>query len=54
MTPDRLAGLISRLPLPDVVTGEEIGIPARSVPSVRFKAWRRIQRRSRKSGVAVG
>ena len=54
LTPQRLAGLISRLPLPDVVTGEEIGIPARSVPSVRFKAWRRIQRRSRKSGVAVG
>ena len=53
LTPERLAALISRLPLPDVVTGEEIGIPARSVPSVRFKAWRRIQRRSRKSGVAV-
>lgn len=54
VTPDRLSALISRLPLPDVVTGDEIGIPARSVPSVRFKAWRRIQRRSRKSGVAVG
>jgi len=54
MTPERLASLISRLPLPDVVTGEEIGVPARSVPSVRFKAWRRIQRRARKSGVAVG
>lgn len=50
---DRFAGLVGRLPLPDVITGEEIGIPARSVPSVRFKAWRRIQRRSRKSGVAV-
>ncbi|MEN6519657.1 MAG: hypothetical protein ABFD46_00690 [Armatimonadota bacterium] len=53
VTPDRLSALIGRLPLPDVVTGDEIGIPARSVPSVRFKAWRRIQRRSRKSGVTV-
>ncbi|MBI2843143.1 MAG: hypothetical protein HYX78_07060 [Armatimonadetes bacterium] len=53
MTPQRLASLVPKLPLPDIVTGEEIGIPARSVPSVRFKAWRRIQRRSRKSGVAV-
>lgn len=53
MTADALAELIGRLPLPDVVTGDEIGIPARSVPSVRFKAWRRIQRRSRKSGVVV-
>jgi len=53
MTNENLGTLISRLPLPDVVTGEEIGIPARSVPSVRFKAWRRIQRRSRKSGVTI-
>ncbi len=53
MTPEQLAGIVSRLPLPDIVTGEEIGIPARSVPSVRFKAWRRIQRRSKKSGVAL-
>ena len=53
MTSEALSKLISRLPLPDMVTGEEIGIPARSVPSVRFKAWRRIQRRSRKSGVAL-
>jgi hypothetical protein len=50
---DKLAQLIGRLPLPDAVTGEVIGIPARSVPSVRFKAWRRIQRRSKKSGVAL-
>lgn len=54
LTTESFAKLISRLPLPDVVTGQEIGIPARSVPSVRFKAWRRIQRRSKKSGVAVG
>lgn len=54
LTPDAFAKLISRLPLPDVVTGEIIGIPSRSVPSVRFKAWRRIQRRSKKSGVSVG
>jgi hypothetical protein len=53
MPAQRLAELIPRLPLPDAVTGEEIGIPARSVPSVRFKAWRRIQRRSRKSGVTM-
>jgi DNA-directed RNA polymerase specialized sigma24 family protein len=54
MEPERFAQVIPKLPLPDVVTGEVIGIPARSVPSVRFKAWRRIQRRSKKSGVAVG
>lgn len=53
LEPAKLAALISRLPLPDAVTGEVIGIPARSVPSVRFKAWRRIQRRSKKSGVAL-
>ena len=53
LTPDKLTSLITRLPLPDAVTGEIIGIPARSVPSVRFKAWRRIQRRSRKSGMAL-
>jgi hypothetical protein len=52
-TPEELVAMVSRLPLPDVMTGEVIGIPARSVPSVRFKAWRRIQRRSRKSGVAL-
>lgn len=53
MTNEQLTSLISRLPLPDIVTGEEIGISARSVPSVRFKAWRRIQRRSKKSGITV-
>lgn len=53
LTPEKLANLITRLPLPDAVTGEVIGIPARSVPSVRFKAWRRIQRRSKKSGVVL-
>jgi hypothetical protein len=54
LTPEELATLVPKLPLPDIKTGEHIGIPARSVPSVRFKAWRRIQRRSKKSGVAVG
>lgn len=53
MSVESLVTLVSKLPLPDVTTGEQIGIPARSVPSVRFKAWRRIQRRSKKSGVAV-
>jgi DNA-directed RNA polymerase specialized sigma24 family protein len=53
MPEDKLLKLIPQLPLPDAVTGEEIGVPARSVPSVRFKAWRRIQRRSRKSGISL-
>lgn len=53
MKQEELAKLIVKLPLPDIETGDRIGIPARSVPSVRFKAWRRIQRRSKKSGVAL-
>ena len=32
-----------------MVTAEELGVPPRAVPSVRFKAWGRIRRRTRKS-----
>lgn len=49
MTPPELASLLERLPLPDLVTAEELGVPPRAVPSVRFKAWGRIRRRTRKS-----
>lgn len=49
---ERLASLIGKLPLPDSVTAEELGIPTRAVPSVRFKAWGRIRRRTRKSALA--
>ncbi|MGB9618904.1 MAG: hypothetical protein ACPL7K_00665 [Armatimonadota bacterium] len=48
----QLASLIARLPLPDAVTAQELGIPTRAVPSVRFKAWGRIRRRTRKSALA--
>ena len=53
MTPEQFASLISGLPLPDVVTAEELEIPARAVPSVRFKAWGRIRRRTKKSSLIV-
>jgi len=47
----RLASLISELPLPDAVTAVELDIPTRAVPSVRFKAWGRIRRRTKKSSL---
>ncbi len=50
----QLASLISRLPLPDSVTAEELEVQTRAVPSVRFKAWGRIRRRTRKSSLALG
>lgn len=49
----RLASLINDLPLPDAVTAEELGVQPRAVPSVRFKAWGRIRRRTRKSSLSV-
>lgn len=51
--PRQLASLINELPRPDVLTADELGIQARAVPSVRFKAWGRIRRRTRKSSLAV-
>jgi len=53
MTPAQLASLLDRLPLPDSVTADELGVPARAVPSVRFKAWGRIRRRTRKSPLLI-
>lgn len=49
----KLASMISELPLPDAVTAEELGVEARAVPSVRFKAWGRIRRRTRKSSLSL-
>lgn len=49
----RLASLVGELPLPDAVTAEDLGVPARAVPSVRFKAWGRIRRRTRKSSLSL-
>lgn len=46
-----LTKLLRKLPLPDAHIADELGIASRSVPSVRFKAWRRIQRRARKSNL---
>ncbi|MHB9037295.1 MAG: hypothetical protein ACYC64_11570 [Armatimonadota bacterium] len=46
-----LATLIHRLPIPDAVTADELGIQARAVPSVRFKAWGRIRRRTKRSAL---
>ncbi|MCL5104480.1 MAG: hypothetical protein M1133_10260 [Armatimonadetes bacterium] len=53
INPRELASLIERLPLPDSATAEELGIPARAVPSVRFKTWGRIRRRTRKSSLSL-
>lgn len=47
----QLASLINRLPLADMVIAEELDIPPRAVPSVRFKAWGRIRRRTKKSSL---
>lgn len=52
ITTEQLASLISELPLPDAATAVELGVEARAVPSVRFKAWGRIRRRTRKSSLA--
>ena len=49
----QLASLISELPRPDAETADELGIQARAVPSVRFKAWGRIRRRTKKSSLAL-
>ena len=49
----QLASLINELPLADAKTADELGIQARAVPSVRFKAWGRIRRRTRKSSLAI-
>ena len=40
-------------PLADAVTAQELGVEPRAVPSVRFKAWGRIRRRTRKSSLFV-
>jgi DNA-directed RNA polymerase specialized sigma24 family protein len=40
--------LVPNLPLPDSAIAEQLDLPPRSVPSVRFKAWQRIQRHMRK------
>lgn len=48
----QLASLINKLPLPDAETATELGIQTRAVPSVRFKAWGRIRRRTMKSTLA--
>ena len=50
---EELASLISELPLADAVTAEVLGIQARAVPSVRFKAWGRIRRRTKKSSLVA-
>jgi DNA-directed RNA polymerase specialized sigma24 family protein len=53
MGSDHLASLINALPLPDATTAQELGILTRAVPSVRFKAWGRIRRRTQKSALAL-
>lgn len=53
MSPAELASLIEKLPIPDAKTAEELGVAARAVPSVRFKAWGRIRRRTKKSSLLL-
>lgn len=49
MEPRELADIIDRLPIPDIEIAEKIGSSARSVPSIRFKAWARIRKRTQRS-----
>ena len=49
---EQFASMIRDLPMPDAVTADELGVPTRAVPSVRFKAWGRIRRRTKKSSLA--
>lgn len=49
----RLASLVGDLPLPDAVTADELGVEPRAVPSVRFKAWGRIRRRTKRSSLSL-
>lgn len=51
LTPGSLSDLISQLPLPDSEIARELNIPIKAVPSVRFKAWARVRRRTQKSGL---
>ncbi len=51
MSVQDLVRFIKKLPIPDAVTAEELGVEAKAVPSVRFKAWGRIRRRTRKSAL---
>ncbi len=53
MTAVELASLIAKIPLPDAVTAEELEVQPRAVPSVRFKAWGRIRKRTRKSSLSL-
>lgn len=51
ITKIELYELLKTLPLPDAETAQAIGCEARAVPSIRFKAWEKIQRRVKKSGL---
>lgn len=53
MSLPQFSSLVKKLPMPDSVTAEELGIETRAVPSVRFKAWGRIRRRTRKSALSL-
>lgn len=48
---DEFVEFVRKLPIPDALTAEELEIDAKAVPSVRFKAWGRIRRRTRKSSL---
>lgn len=47
----RLAAILKRLPLPDSETAEELGLQSKAIPSIRFKAWGRIRRRTKKANI---
>ena len=47
------ASLVKKLPLPDAKTAEDLDIQPRAVPSIRFKAWSRIRRRTAKSSLTL-
>jgi len=53
MSDEQLASLINDLPLSDAATAHALAVQPRAVTSIRFKAWGRIRRRTKKSSLAA-
>lgn len=51
MTAAEFVILINQLPIPDSRTAEELQLQPKAIPSIRFKAWERIRRRTKKSNL---
>ncbi len=53
MDKTEFAKLVKDLPVPDADTAKLLAIETKAVPSVRFKAWGRIRRRTKKSSLVI-